>query len=60
MKLTEPLDGAQFAAGGKAVDLPEFGRMIREYMADVEAKGGRVSTADAAAAVIRRDGLRVA
>jgi hypothetical protein len=59
LKLTAPLDAAEFAAGGRAVESVEFGRLIREYVAAEAVKGVRVTTAEAAALVIKRDGLRV-
>jgi len=58
-KLTEGLDGAQFASGGRTVNSAEFGEMIRAYMAEQEGKGKRVSTADAATHVLSRERLNV-
>jgi hypothetical protein len=57
-KLTEALDGAQFAAGS-AVDGAELGRLIRAYIDEEAAKGVSVRPSDAASHVMKRDGLNV-
>jgi hypothetical protein len=55
-KLTEALDGAQFAAGS-ALDGAELGRLIRAYIDEQAARGVSVRPSDAVSHVMKRDGL---